>query len=232
MRKTLIAAVLASAFASGVATAELSYNVGLASEYSYRGISQSDNDPALSGGIDFSHESGLYLGTWASTISWLEDTATYSDSNVEVDVYGGFKFEVTPSIGLDVGVLRYIYPGDVVPGNLKADTTEVYVAGSYEMVTLKYSYSTTNLFGVANSKNSGYLEANAGFEIVDGYNLDLHVGQQTVENDSTLDYIDYKVGVSKDFGFMSGSLAVVGTDIKPKGDLTEDRVIVSVSKSF
>ena len=74
--------------------------------------------------------------------------------------------------------------------------------------------------------------------IVDGYNLDLHVGQQTIKNVTPDDnYVDYKIGVSKDFGFIAGSLAVVGTDIDKTGvaafdDTVEDRVIVSVSKSF
>lgn len=248
MRKTLIAAAVVSAFASSIATAELSYNVGLASEYSYRGISQSDNGPALSGGIDFSHESGLYLGTWASTITWLEDAGAYTDSQVEIDLYGGYKFEVAPDLGLDVGVLRYQYPGDKTVGLAASpNTTEVYVAGTYKMLTVKYSHSTTNLFGWANSKGSGYLEANASFEITDGYNLDLHAGMQDVADQvPSQDYTDYKIGVSKDFGFMSGSLAYVGTSGDQRDgakgvtlangtdleDWYKGRVILSVSKSF
>jgi uncharacterized protein (TIGR02001 family) len=247
MRKTLIAAAVASAFASSAALAELSFNVGLASEYSYRGISQSDNGPALSGGIDFAHDSGFYVGTWASTIKWLEDTGLYTDSKVEVDLYGGFKFAVAPDLGLDVGVLRYQYPGDEVAGITSPNTTEVYVAGTYKMVTLKYSRSTTNLFGWAGSKGSGYLEANASFELFDGYNLDLHVGQQKVKDQiPSQDYTDYKVGVSKDFGFLTASLAYVGTSgdqrdgakgvVLANGTELEDwykgRAILSVSKSF
>src|SRR3954454_5087250 len=94
--KTLVA--LGGVFFSGVALAQasapetdytLSYNAGLATEYRYRGISQSRFDPALQGGMDFAHKSGLYVGTWASTIKWIRDSG--GDAEVEIDVYGGYK---------------------------------------------------------------------------------------------------------------------------------------------
>lgn len=251
MRKTLIATALLSALgASSAAIAAdapasphtIGYNVGLASEYSYRGISQSDNDPALSGGIDYSHASGLYLGTWVSTISWLEDAGVYADSKVEVDLYGGFKFEVAPDLVVDLGVLRYEYPGDEVAGTTSPNTTEVYGALNYKMVSLKYSHSTTNLFGFADSKGSGYLELNANVDIAEGTQLNLHVGKQTVKNVAAdaADYTDYKLGVTKDFGFASGSIAYVKTSGNAtdaaKGTAFEDwfkgRGVVTISKAF
>lgn len=241
MRNSLIAAALLAAFgASTPALADVSANVGLASEYSYRGVSQSDNNPALSGGVDYSHASGLYLGAWASTISWLEDFGVYSSSKVEVDLYGGYKFEVAPDLGLDVGVLRYQYPGDRIAGQVSPNTTEVYVAGTYKMVTVKYSHAVTNLFGFADSEDSTYLEANASFPIADLFNLDLHVGKQSVENNGDADYTDYKVAATKDFGFLTGSLAYVGTRGNlydgAKGtdgeDLVKGRVVLSLTKSF
>ncbi|OYW27068.1 MAG: hypothetical protein B7Z51_09365, partial [Methyloversatilis sp. 12-65-5] len=82
MQKTLIAAALASALAVPAFTAQaeepasphtFTGNVGLFSQYVFRGISQTNEDPALQGGFDYSHASGFYLGTWASNISWLKD---------------------------------------------------------------------------------------------------------------------------------------------------------------
>ncbi len=64
---------------------EISYNAALASDYRYRGISQSRLDPALQGGADFS-AGGFYIGTWASTIKWIKDIPG-GNSSVEVDVY-------------------------------------------------------------------------------------------------------------------------------------------------
>ena len=251
MRKTILAVALLSAFgASSAAFAAdapasphtVSFNVGLASEYSYRGISQSDNDPALSAGADYSHASGLYLGTWVSSISWLEDAGVYTDSKVEWDIYGGYKFEVAKDLVIDLGVLRYEYPGDKVDGAVSPNTTELYGALNYKFASLKYSQSTTNLFGFADSKKSGYLELNANLDVAEGLQLNLHVGKQTVKNvaNDAADYTDYKVGLTKDFGFVAASLAYVGTSGNAKdaaeGTVFEDwykgRGVLTVSKTF
>lgn len=251
MRKTIIATALLSALgvASNAMAADapasphtLAYNVGLASEYSYRGISQSDNKAALSGGVDYSHASGVYLGAWVSTISWLEDANVYSSSKVEVDVYGGYKLELAKDTVLDLGVLRYQYPGTIMAPAITANTTEVYLGLSYRMVSVKYSHSTTNLFGVADSKGSGYFELNANIDIAEGTQLNLHAGKQTVKNVAAdaADYTDIKVGVTKDFGFMTGAIAYVktsgnATDAAEGGafeDWYKGRALITVSKTF
>jgi hypothetical protein len=115
--KTTQKMVLAAMALSGAAFAQtkapepdytLSYNVGVVTDYRYRGISQSRLKPALQGGVDFAHKSGFYLGTWASTIKWIKDAG--GDAPVEIDVYGGYK-GTAGSFGYDVGVLTYQYPG-------------------------------------------------------------------------------------------------------------------------
>lgn len=248
MRKTLLAVAVLSTFAaSGAMAADapasphtVSFNVGLASEYSYRGISQSDNSPALSAGADYSHSSGVYLGTWVSTITWLEDTKVYDSSAVEVDIYGGYKMELVKDLGIDVGFLRYQYPGTLATGAVSPNTTEVYGALNYKMINLKYSRSTTNLFGYADTKGSGYLEVNANIDIAEGTQLNLHFGSTKVKDLSAADYTDVKIGVTKDFGIVSGALAYVSTSGNAtdgaKGGPLEDwfkgRAVLSVSKTF
>lgn len=187
----------------------LSYNVGVVSDYRYRGVSQSRLQPALQGGIDFAHQSGFYLGTWASTIKWIKDSGGSGD--VEWDVYGGYK-GTAGAVGYDVGVLRYQYPGNGLhPG---ANTTELYVAGSLGPATLKYSHSVTNLFGFADSKGSGYLDLSATFDLGGGYSVVPHVGHQAVRHNAGFSYTDYSVTLAKDFGRgISVSAAAVGTDI-------------------
>ena len=250
MRKTLLAVAVLSTFAaSGAMAADapasphtMSYNVGLASEYSYRGISQSDNKAALSGGVDYSHSSGVYLGAWVSTITWLEDTKVYESSKAELDIYGGFKMEVVKDLGIDIGFLRYQYPGTRYEGTISPNTTEVYGALNYKMLNLKYSHSTTNLFGFDDSKGSGYLELNANIDVAEGTQLNLHVGKQTVKNvaQDAADYTDFKVGVTKDFGVATVALAYIktsgnatdgveGTDFE---DWYKGRALLTVSKSF
>jgi uncharacterized protein (TIGR02001 family) len=199
-------AVLAQAKAEPDYT--LSYNVGAVTDYRYRGISQSRLRPALQGGIDYARKSGIYVGTWASTIKWIKDAG--GDAPVELDLYGGYKFEVA-GFGADVGVLRYQYPGHDLA--VSPNTTEIYGAGTFGPVTLKYSHAVTNLFGFANSENSYYLDATASFDLGNGWSLAPHVGYQKVKNNSAFTYTDYGLTLGKDLGKgLVASAAVVGTD--------------------
>jgi uncharacterized protein (TIGR02001 family) len=235
--KTVLAALAVSggAFAQTAPAAPepdytLSANVGAITDYRYRGISQTRLQPALQGGADFSHKSGFYVGTWASTIKWIEDTGdiaprTNIDGPVELDIYGGYKFNAGP-VGLDLGVLRYQYVNNNLQeaggGGLfkNANTTEIYAAGTWGPATLKYSYALTNLFGNYNfatnedTKGSGYLDLSGTFELgVWGLTLTPHVGYQHVNNLSVASYTDYALTLGKDFGNgVSVSLAGVGTD--------------------
>ena len=187
--------------------ADVAFNAGVVTDYRYRGLSQTRLKPALQGGVDYSN-GGFYVGAWGSTVKWLKDLG--SDGNIEIDLYGGYKGEVTKGLGYDVGLLAYVYPSnDFSPS---ADTQELYGALTYGPVTLKYSHAVSHLFGTANSKNSGYLDLSGSFEVVDGWSLAAHVGHQTVKNSSALNYSDYSLTLSKDFKGLVPSIAIVGTD--------------------
>lgn len=211
-----------------------SFNIGAVSDYRFRGMSQTRLKPAIQGGADFSHKSGFYIGTWASSIKWIKDGG--GDSDVEVDVYGGYKFTGGP-VGFDIGVLRYLYPGSDLPVN--PDTTEIYVAGSYGPATLKYSHGVTNIFGFADSKNSYYLDLAATFDTgYWGLTVTPHVGYQRVRNNSGFSYVDWSIALGKDFGNgLSASLAYVGTDNDnyraPNGkNLGRDGLVLGVKYGF
>ena len=88
----------------------------LASQYRYRGLMQTNNKPAIQGGFDLAHSSGLYLGNWNSSISWLGDSNSAVSAPVEMDFYGGYKGELAPSVPFDLGVMQYYYPGDYPSG--------------------------------------------------------------------------------------------------------------------
>jgi uncharacterized protein (TIGR02001 family) len=211
----------------------LSFNVGAVTDYRYRGISQSRLKPALQGGADFAHKSGFYLGTWASTIKWVKDGG--GDANMEVDLYGGYKFTAGP-VGLDVGALRYLYPNSNLP--ISPNTTELYVAGTWGPATLKYSHATTNLFGFANSKRSGYLDLSATFDLGNGFSLTPHIGHQKVKNNSPFSYTDYSVALGYDFGNgLTASATLVDTDnnnyLAPNGkNLGKAGVVLGVKYGF
>jgi len=71
-----------------------SYNVGLYSQYIFRGLTQTREDPALQGGVDYSHSNGFYVGMWGSNISWLTDADAYKSSSLEIDIYAGYAAEI------------------------------------------------------------------------------------------------------------------------------------------
>lgn len=216
--KLKLAALAAALVASGAAVAQTapepdytySFNLGAVTDYRFRGISQTRLRPALQFGADLAHSSGFYIGTWGSTIKWIDDAG--GDADVEVDFYGGYKTNFG-DFGFDIGVLRYLYPGSELPVN--PDTTEVYLAGTWGPAMLKYSHAVTNLFGAADSKNSWYVDLSATFDIgYWGLSLTPHVGYQEVKNNSAGNYTDWSLTLSKEFApGLVGSLAYVSTDI-------------------
>ena len=190
----------------------LTTNVGLTSQYVFRGITQTASNPAVQGGADFTHSSGFYLGTWGSNISWFTDVNKSSSASMEWDLYGGFKNTIG-DVGYDVGVLQYYYPGtySALPaGTVKPDTTELYGALSYGWATAKLSYVVSNgLFGVANANGSYYADLSVNFPVADTWTINAHVGDQkytgtatagAASSDSLYSYVDYKLGVTKDLG--------------------------------
>jgi len=205
-----------------------SFNAAVTSDYRYRGISQSRLKPAISAGADYTHSSGLYVGTWLTSIKWIKDGG--GDASFEWDAYGGYKGTAGP-IGYDVGLLRYQYPNAKLA--VSPNTTEIYGALTYEMFTAKYSHSLTNLFGFDDSKGSGYLDLSASFDLGDGWSVAPHVGRQWIRHSSAFSYTDYSVTLTKDFGNgLSASAAVIGTNadkalyVTPSGRFTGKTALV------
>jgi len=202
-------ALSANAFAQSKAPEPdytLSFNAGVVSDYRYRGIfSQTRLKPALQGGLDYT-SGGFYLGAWGSTIKWIKDGGGGAD--VELDIYGGVKGEIAKDLGYDIGVLTYQYPSNGLKPS--ANTTEVYGAVTAGPVTAKYSHSTTNLFGFAKSKGSGYLDISATFDL-GGFAVTPHIGRQTVKNNGGFSYTDYSVAISKEISGITWSATLVDT---------------------
>ncbi len=190
----------------------LAFNVGATTDYRFRGISQSRLDPALFGGVDFAHKSGFYLGVWASSIKWIKDAGGNADA--EIDIYGGYKGSAG-DIGYDVGLLRYQYPSHNLA--ISPNTTEVYGALTFGPVTAKYSHALTNTFGFANSKNSGYLDLSATFDLGSGFSIVPHIGHQRIAGtgNGIFSYSDYALTLNYDFGNgLVASAAAIGTDAR------------------
>jgi uncharacterized protein (TIGR02001 family) len=213
---------------------EISYNAAITTDYRYRGLSQTRLDPALQGGADYvNNPTGLYVGTWLSTIKWTKDLG--GDGNIEWDIYAGKKGQINELLTYDVGGLYYFYPSNEL--NPSANTFELYGQLGIGPAYVKYSQSTTNLFGTADSKGSGYLDIGANIDITEGFILNLHAGHQRVKNNSQFSYDDFKIGVTKDFGFANVSLAAIKANtssyLSPSGrNLGKTGVVLSASKTF
>jgi uncharacterized protein (TIGR02001 family) len=203
--KTPLALLLAgaAALAAPLAHANPSFSVSAYSEYEFRGLGQTGHRPALQGTAAYSHESGLYVGAFASNVSWLKDTASangFSTSNkMEIDLYGGYKFEPTKGVTVDVGYLRYEYPSSG-GFNPKPNTNELYGSVAYGPVTVKYSRAFSDAFGVANSKGSDFIEANLALPVADKITMTAQIGHQTFKNNGPLSYTVFKVGATYDLG--------------------------------
>tara|TARA_B100000131_G_scaffold318735_2_gene363208 strand:- start:89 stop:703 length:615 start_codon:yes stop_codon:yes gene_type:complete len=111
-----------------VNSAEFESNVALSSEYIWRGVPQTNGEPAISGGFDIAGDNGLYFGTWASNVEWGDDSA------LELDWYAGYSNELESGITYDIGYLAYTYPGEE-----DLDFEEIYLGLSYSYFGLTYS---------------------------------------------------------------------------------------------
>jgi uncharacterized protein (TIGR02001 family) len=232
-KKTVIAGLTAAALGSGLAQAAepasphtLTGNFGIFSQYIFRGLTQTDKEPAIQGGFDYAHSGGFYAGTWGSNISWLRDYGAYSSgASLELDIYGGYKGTIGKTdFGYDVGLLYYWYPGTRAPGVTKADTLELYGALSWKWLSAKLSYVISDeAFGVANADGTYYLDLTATYPIpnskltlIGHYGMQKFTGTQAsgAKNDDLASYDDWKIGVNyglpKDF---TVGLFVTGTSM-------------------
>ncbi|MFZ5521721.1 MAG: TorF family putative porin [Pseudomonadota bacterium] len=219
-------------------------NVTLASDYRFRGFTQTGYNPTLQGGIDFAHSSGFYLGNWNSNV----ESGLYRGASLEMDFYGGYKFAAGP-VNLDVGALYYYYPSGGDKGGLgHVDQGEVYIGASFSYFTLKLSYGLTNFFGLGDGTSvdtdgNYYIDLGFAYDLGQGWGVNAHYGYQYVKNgkDAGLqddNVSDYKVGVTKDLNGWLLGLSVVGTSDKDYFTTANLRdggktgVVVSVFKSF
>ena len=190
----------------------LTGNIGLFSQYVFRGLTQTNEKPSIQGGLDYSHASGFYVGTWLSNISWFSDQnantiaapvalgapgpigAPYianrnNTASLEWDIYGGYKGSLAADWSYDIGFLRYEYPGTYE--NLgyfkKPNTNEIYGALGYRWITAKYSYSLGDTFGINEARGSYYFDLSASIPLADsGFTFGLHAGRQEYRGRSDL----------------------------------------------
>lgn len=226
--KSLVLAALIAA--PLMASAQLSTNVSLVSNYKFRGQDQDTSKvaavkPALQGGFDYAFSNGMYVGNWNSSVNWL------TGNSIEMDVYGGYKGEYS-GVGYDVGLLKYAYPGAA-----SANTTEAYLGLNYGVFSAKYSTTVSDKYFGAASK-VGYFSVSYAQEISKGLTLKAAVGHTNYKDNvaaAVPDFSDYSVGASYDLGDgYSVTGAVVGATKKADftGDVNKNRFILTFTKAM
>ncbi|SNY57773.1 conserved hypothetical protein [Arsukibacterium tuosuense] len=197
---------------------ELSGDITFTSDYAFRGISQTDEAPAIQGGLTLSDESGFYVSVWGSSVDFG------GEGTLEFDVMLGWSGAINEEWSVDVGVMRYGYPNTEFAGS---NFYELYGSLSYQDFTFGLAYSDDYY---ANAGTYFYLYGGYSYAITDNLALDLHVGQNEYD-DSAASYLDWSIGLSTEVLGAGLSLAYVDTDIDDC-NLCDSRVIFSVSKSF
>ncbi|MGH8051351.1 MAG: TorF family putative porin [Arenimonas sp.] len=195
----------------------LSFNAAVVSDYVFRGVSQTDFNPALQVGVDYSlGDSGFYVGGWGSNV----DYGSEYGHDFEVDLYVGYNVDVSDDWNLDLNVTRYNYQG----GN---DGYDINYNEFIGVVT--YSEMLTFTLGYANDyanadEDQLYLAVGGSWEVGNGFNLTAGVGRSSF--DESEDYTDWTLGVNRDFGPINIGLNYYDTN---KDDKASDQVVLGFS---
>lgn len=219
---TLLSSLLFStaSMTSLTAHADITANVAVDSNYYWRGITQTDDGAAVSGGIDYNNETGFYLGSWASNVDFQGDSPSY-----EIDFYAGFSKEID-DFSYDIGYVYYAYPD----ATASIDFGELYGSVSWQWLSAKVSYLSNAQSGASIEEDLLYLELNANFEVLNKTELSFHIGQsqgdtvtEWFEQDDS--YLDYGISLAKS-GF---KFSLLKTDLTGEDDL---KVVIGYRVDF
>ncbi|MGS0674945.1 TorF family putative porin [Shewanella sp. 0m-4] len=228
MNKLLInsTAILLTSLLSTTAHAAVEANIGATSNYLWRGVTQTDDAVAVQGGIDYSHDSGFYAGTWASNVDFGDETS------YEVDFYAGFAGTIGDEFEYDLSYLYYAYPD----ADASIDLGEITAAVSWRWIAVSYSHlvNAGNDVTAADLDNTdmGYIQTTLTYPLSDTLSISAHYGYSTGDVVTawfdTNNYADYSIALSKDTDLGSVSFTVSDTDLKND----DAKVLLGYSYSF
>ncbi len=234
LTKTLVAGALLSALplAHAEGPHEFSANIAVTTDYVFRGVSQSNEDAALSGGFDYGHESGFYAGFWASSIEF--NAGTSDTASAELDYYAGYGNDLGDTgISYDVSALYYAYPSqneDVGTGDY--DYWEFILGLGYsisDMVGVGFTYAySPDFFGEIGDGH--YFGGNVDLALAAGFGASIALGRQNF-SDVDGDYTHWSAGVSKEVGNFGFDLTYHDTNIDDLA-IADSRVVFTVSSSW
>lgn len=224
---TLLGSSLLFFAATSASASEISGNVSLATDYVWRGVSQTNETAAVSGGFDFSDDSGIYAGVWGSNIQFA--------GGLESDWYFGYGGSISEDLSYDVGYIYYAYPHQADldgAGGPDANFQEVNGNISYKGFSAGISYSNDFSY---ESGSGTYLQAGYDLSLPSEFGLSFHVGKTKV-SDINWDYLDYSIGLSKSAAGLDFSLTWYDTDMSKAecggSDICDSRVVFGIGKSL
>ncbi|ASJ97703.1 MULTISPECIES: TorF family putative porin [Shewanella] len=222
---------LATALITPLAQAEVSGEIGITNDYRFRGVSQTAGDFAVQAGIDYSMESGFFVGAWGSNV----DDESY-DADVEIDIYAGYAgaFGEDDAVEYDFTLTYYTYPGQDESSQYLEATLGFYIADFHvaQWYTNDYANADVSLH---------YTEVNYSYGFAENWSLDLHVGYNYGDGadlDWGENYLDYSIGVSTEMNGFGFSLAWLDTNLSSENEITdgpwknEGTILASASYSF
>jgi uncharacterized protein (TIGR02001 family) len=229
--KDLAAGLVLATLGAPAAYGEVSVNVALTSDYVWRGVSQTDENPALQAGAEYAHEIGVYFGVWGNVDFAEEDVD--DPARIELDYSIGWRGETEGGLGWDLGLLRYTYPNTTAD----FDYNELTLSLSYEMFTFEVDYSNDTF---ATGTDTFYYNIGASHEFPDLFEISANVGYSDLNQEVTGEgapdsYVDWHIGVSREFLGVDFDLSYYDTNGNGEdiyGDLATDRLVLTVSKSF
>ena len=209
-----------------------SANVALGTDYIFRGVSQTLEDPAISGGFDFNHESGFYLGTWGSNVDFFAaGDAGDQGADMELDVYLCYQKDLGSGIGMDVGFIRYLYPSTD-----DLDFNEYYAKFSMASGQTTFNasiYYSNEVFGTDN--DSLYYATGIDFAINKKITLSGSVGLYDFENSIPDNYVDWKIGLAYELDGWGFDLSYTDTNDDGEtlfGNNADGKAVFTISRSL
>lgn len=227
----LLSPLSMAADAGGSRDYQFSANATIASDYIFRGVSQTMEDPAVQAGFDFSHDLGLYAGVWSSNVDFQDRGPNDDQADQEIDLYLGYGAAVNEDWSVDVSFVRYIYPGTASDRDL--DYNELLASVSYrDFLSAMIGYSND----VFNSDEDGiYYNVATSVPLQNNFQFTASVGYYDLDDAADDSYMDWSIGIEYSSGAFTTRLAYIDTDSSGEdlyGDNAEARAVLSISAAF
>jgi len=210
---------------------EVTANVGFFTDYIFRGVSQTDQEPAVQGGFDWSHEAGPYVGVWGSNVDFDDG----DEAHIEIDYYGGYANSID-NFSYDVGVIYYSYPG--ADDDLDFDYFEVAASVGYDLgvvsASVGFNYSP-DFFG--GSDDAYFYYGTLAVPLPYGFGLDGHFGHQDIEDNVTFgleDYNEWNIGLTYALWGFDLDIRYHDTDLGDSecADICDARAVFGITRTF